>query len=188
MAVANPYGEDLGSRAPLEALAETPGTIRQLVEGWSDADFESTYAPGKWSFRKVLVHLAQTELALTTRARFALSQDNYASQSFSQDDWMAIDNHAGARTALEAYTTLRQFNLAMWRALTPEQLDRAVHAPRVRHAHRRMDHGADGRTRYPSSEAVPARASHLRGGPRLLPAALPERLSLERRVGIRMPR
>ena len=34
---------------------------------------------------------------------------------------MAIDNQAGARTALDAYTSLRQFNLAMWRALTPNK-------------------------------------------------------------------
>jgi hypothetical protein len=124
MAAANPYGEDLGARQPLAALGETPGKIRDVVAHWNEADFESTYAPGKWSFRKVLVHLAQTELALTTRARFALSEDGYASQSFSQDDWMAIDHHAGARTALDAYLALRQFNLAMWRALTPEQIDR----------------------------------------------------------------
>jgi hypothetical protein len=124
MAAANPYGEDLGTRAPLEALADTPGQIKAAVEGWTDADFESSYAPDKWSFRQVLVHLVQTELALTARARFALSQDNYASQAFSQDDWMAIDNSADARTALDAYLVLRRFNLAMWRALTPEQLAR----------------------------------------------------------------
>jgi hypothetical protein len=129
MAAANPYGEDLGTRRPLDALAETPGTIRQHVASWGDADFEGTYAPGKWSFRKVLVHLAQTELALTTRARFALSQANYAAQPFSQDDWMVIDNQASARSALDAYTTLRQFNLAMWQALTPEQIDREFTHP-----------------------------------------------------------
>jgi hypothetical protein len=75
MAVANPYAEDLVERRPLDALVETPGMIRQVVERWDDKYFESTYAPGKWSFRKVLVHLAQTEIALTTRARFALSED-----------------------------------------------------------------------------------------------------------------
>ena len=190
MAVANPYGEDLGTRRPLDALAETPGTIRQLVERWSEADFEGTYAPGKWSFRKVLVHLAQTELALTTRARFALSQEGYASQSFSQDDWMAIDNQAGARTALDAYTSLRQFNLAMWRSLTPEQIDRAVHASRVWRADRRLDHGADGRPRYPSPETVPAGAPHKRARPEPSAGrAVPEALARpDWRVGIRMPR
>jgi hypothetical protein len=129
MAIANPYGEALGARQPLDALAETPGKIRMRVAGWTDDDFEGSYAAGKWSFRKLLVHLAQTELALSTRARFALSTDRYTAQAFSQDDWMAIDHKAGARTALDAYTTLRVFNLAMWRALTPEQLVRPFTHP-----------------------------------------------------------
>ena len=129
MAVANPYGEDLGNRDPLVALAETPGWIRTLVERWPDADFEATYARGKWSFRKVLIHLAQTELALPTRARFALAEDNYAAQAFSQDAWMAVDHGSDARTALEAYVVLRRFNLAMWRALTPKQLARPFSHP-----------------------------------------------------------
>jgi len=129
MTVANPYGADLGTHDPLVALAETPGRIRNLVERWSDAEFESTYAAGKWTFRKVLIHLAQTELALPTRARFALSDDNYAAQAFSQDAWMSIDHEADARTALDAYIVLRRFNLAMWRALTPKQLARPFTHP-----------------------------------------------------------
>ena len=129
MAVANPYGDDLGTRDPLVALAETPGWIRTLVERWPDATFEASYARGKWSFRKVLIHLAQTELALPTRARFALAEDHYAAQAFSQDAWMSIDHEADARTALDAYIVLRRFNLAMWRALTPKQLARPFTHP-----------------------------------------------------------
>ena len=77
----------------------------------------------------MLLHLAQTELALTTRARVALSAERYQAQAFSQDDWMPLDSHAGARTALDAYTSLRQFNLAMWRALTLEQRERQFTHP-----------------------------------------------------------
>jgi len=126
---ANPYAADLGGRDPLKALAETPGLIRQAVSSWNTADFDRTYAPGKWSFRQVLVHLAQAELALSTRARFALCEDGYQSQSFDQDAWMHVDNYADARSALDAYTSLRQFNLAMWGALTPEQLARSFSHP-----------------------------------------------------------
>jgi hypothetical protein len=129
MTVANPYGHDLGDRDPLAALADTPWKIGALVEGWTDADFESTYAPGKWSFRQVLIHLAQTEIALTTRARFALSEANYAAQAFSQDAWMAVDHGAGARAALESYLALRTFNLAMWRSLSPAELERPFSHP-----------------------------------------------------------
>jgi hypothetical protein len=129
MTVANPYGEDLGDLDPLAALADTPWKLRAVVDGWTDGDFESTYAPGKWSFRQVLIHLAQTELALTTRARFALSEPDYAAQAFSQDAWMAVDHAAGARAALEAYVALRTFNLAMWRALSPADLERPFTHP-----------------------------------------------------------
>lgn len=70
----NPYGADLGDRDPLEAFADTPSRIRQLVERWGEDRFERSYAPGKWSARQVLVHLVQTELALGTRIRFALTE------------------------------------------------------------------------------------------------------------------
>jgi uncharacterized damage-inducible protein DinB len=129
MPVANPYAEDLGDRVAIEALADTADRIRRLVDAWSDRDFEKSYAPGKWSARQILVHLAQTELALSTRARFALSQPGYTAQPFSQDDWMAVDGATDARTALDAYTSLRSLNLAMWRRLTPEQVDRAFSHP-----------------------------------------------------------
>ena len=63
MPVPNPYAEDLGNRAPLDALGDTAERIRQLVASWSDDTFNKSYAPGKWSARQILVHLAQTELA-----------------------------------------------------------------------------------------------------------------------------
>jgi uncharacterized damage-inducible protein DinB len=129
MPVANPYAEDLGDRVPIEALADTADHIRRLVERWSADDCERSYAPGKWSARQILVHLAQTELALSTRARFALAQPGYSAQAFSQDDWLSIDGGADARTALAAYTSLRSLNLAMWKRLTQEQLDRAFSHP-----------------------------------------------------------
>jgi hypothetical protein len=129
MAVPNPYAEDLGHRVPLEALADTADRIRRLVESWDADAFERSYAPGKWSARQILVHLAQTELALGTRARFALAQSGYTAQAFSQDDWIAIDGATDARTALAAYTSLRGLNLAMWRRLTAAQLDRGFSHP-----------------------------------------------------------
>lgn len=129
MAMTNPYAADLGDRDPLEALADTPRRIRHAVDGWSDAGFERSHAPGKWSVRQVLTHLAQTELALGTRARFALAQEGYSAQAFSQDDWMPIDASADARLALDVYTTLRRLNVAMFHSLSPAQRDRTFQHP-----------------------------------------------------------
>jgi DinB family protein len=126
---ANPYAADLGSRDPLEALGETPGLIGTLLERWADDRFDRSYAPGKWTARQILIHLAQTELALTVRARFAVSTPGYVAQAFSQDDWVPLDDGANARTALDAYLALRRFNLEMWRRLSPEQRNRRFQHP-----------------------------------------------------------
>jgi hypothetical protein len=125
----NPYAEDLGTRDPLAALAETPQQIRRIVDGWTDEQFERSYAPGKWSARKLLVHLAQTEMALGARVRYALSAPGYVAQSFDQDQWMDADDSAGGRAALDAYTALRTMNLAMWRSLSDAQRRRTFVHP-----------------------------------------------------------
>lgn len=125
----NPYGADLGDREPLDAMAETPGRIHDLVQSWDDERFEKSYAPGKWSARRILIHLAQTELALTTRARLAATQDGYTAQPFSQDDWLPLDDGASARVALDAYVALRRLNLEMWKRLTAEQRSRRFAHP-----------------------------------------------------------
>ncbi len=125
----NPYAGPLGDRDPLEAMGDTPGRIRALVEQWTDDQFERSYAAGKWSARQILIHLAQTELALPTRARFALSEDGYTAQAFSQDAWMPLDSGLTARTALTAYLALREMNLGLWRSLTKEQREREFRHP-----------------------------------------------------------
>jgi len=126
---ANPYASDLGDLDPFQALGDTPQQIRVIVERWSDDRFERSYAPGKWSARKLLVHLAQTEVALGTRVRFALTTPEYRAQSFDQDEWMPLDEHVDARTALEIYTSLRRMNLAMWRGLSEAQKNRVFFHP-----------------------------------------------------------
>src|SRR5216110_3290997 len=86
-----PYSQDLGDREPLGAMREATERMRTLAAAWSPAEFERSYAPGKWTARQIFIHLAQTELALGNRARMALSTPRYQAQSFDQDRWMAIE-------------------------------------------------------------------------------------------------
>jgi len=129
----NPYAADLGNRDALAALDDTPARISDAVQGWTPAQFERTYAPGKWSIRKVLIHLAQTELALGSRARFALTVPGYTAQPFSQDDWLPLDAGIDGPAALAAYTSLRRMNVAMFRAASPAALDREFAHPEYGH-------------------------------------------------------
>src|SRR3954462_3437806 len=80
-----PYTADLGELEPLAAITDTLAQVRRLVAGWSDADLERSYERGKWTARQILIHLAQTEIALGSRARMALATPDYAAQAFDQD-------------------------------------------------------------------------------------------------------
>lgn len=129
MSMPNPYAADLAARNALEAFSETPFQLEALVANWDDQQFERTYAPGKWTMRQILIHLAQTDLALGARVRFALTEDGYTAQNFSQDAWLPLDGDTDARTALGAYIAIRRMNVAMFRRLTPAQRDRSFTHP-----------------------------------------------------------
>jgi DinB superfamily len=128
MAPQTPYTKDLGDREPVAAMRGTADRYRQLVAVWTPAQFERTYAPGKWTARQILIHLAQTELALGNRARMALATPNYTAQAFNQDDWMAIESGrsggsgrssglSGAE-ALDAFLALVTMNRALFDGLS----------------------------------------------------------------------
>ena len=113
-----PYSIDLGDRDPIAAIRETLTSFGAFSR-WSDADFERSYAAGKWSARQVLVHLAQMELAFGTRARLALTTPNYTAQSFDQDRWMARESALGGREALAALVGAGTMNAELFASLSP---------------------------------------------------------------------
>src|SRR5437763_611031 len=87
-----PYTPYLEDRDPLAAIADTLEAVRQLAGDWPEERFARSYAPGKWSARQLLTHLAQVEIALGTRARMAVSTPHYVAQPFDQDSWIALDD------------------------------------------------------------------------------------------------
>ena len=99
-------------------MRETIPAIAGVVAGWSDKQFERAYAPGKWTARQVLIHLAQTELALGTRARMALTTPNFAAQSFDQDRWLAREQGLSGPEAVSVFVTLATLNLSLYASLS----------------------------------------------------------------------
>src|SRR5437899_2460808 len=97
-----PYSHHLGDREPIASLRETSDRIRSLTDGWTPQQFERTYAPGKWTARQILTHLAETEMALGYRVRMALTTSGYAAQSFDQDSWIAKETRTSGADAAAA--------------------------------------------------------------------------------------
>jgi hypothetical protein len=119
-----PYSKDLGDRDPVPVMRDAVGKINAIAARWTPEQFERSYAPGKWSARRILIHLAQTEIALGNRARMALTIPNYTSQAFDQDSWMEKEGGSAAAAgavALQALVAMSAFNAAFFDSLSPAQ-------------------------------------------------------------------
>lgn len=126
----NPYAAYLEGRDPLVLLLDTPPRIRAIVSGLPAEALSRSYAPGKWDVHRIMLHLAQTEVAFGMRARMALTDDRYVAQPFDQDVWMGREGAAAdARVALDAYLAVRALNLRLFRTLGPADLDRTFSHP-----------------------------------------------------------
>lgn len=105
-------------------MRDTISRIQTLTGDWTTPHFERSYAPGKWSARLLLTHLAQAELALGNRARMALTVPNYIAQAFDQDKWVARESHLAGPDAVAAFAALAHMNVVLFDSLSPQ--DRAT--------------------------------------------------------------
>jgi uncharacterized damage-inducible protein DinB len=125
----NPYAKWIEGKDTLTVLSETPARIRELAKRLGAAGLNEPYAPGKWTVRQILLHLAQCEMVFSARFRHALTLDDYVIQPFDQDEWMQREATPDDDSALEAFCAMRQLNLSFWRTLSPEELQRALTHP-----------------------------------------------------------
>jgi hypothetical protein len=125
----NPYGADLGDMDVMRALADTPERLRSLAERLTPAQFARSYAPGKWTAAQLFVHLAQVELTFSLRVRMALTSEAYVVQPFEQDDWLVREPAMPGLEAFRGYYAMRQFNLPLYRSLTPAERRRGLTHP-----------------------------------------------------------
>ena len=123
----------LGSRPPLEVLAETPGALSRLVAGLSPAQQRMPEASGKWSVRQVVQHLADAELVGGFRIRMVLAHDAPELPGYDQDLWAQRLGYQDSdpEVAIREFTSLRESNLRLYRRATPADLSRVM-----RHAER----------------------------------------------------
>lgn len=125
----NPYAEMLGGQEPLKVISATPRKIEAIMEDLGPERMNYSPAPGKWSAREIVCHLADCEIAFAFRLRQTLSEDSHVIQPFDQSNW--AEHYAGyeARAALTTLCALRKWNLALIGSLSPGQQTKPVTHP-----------------------------------------------------------
>ncbi len=123
----------LGERDPLEVLRETEDALRGVLDGLTDEERTRPEAPGKWSVRHVIQHLADSELVWGYRLRMVLAHDRPTLHGYDQDRWaerLRYDT-VDADQALRDFAVLRDRNLRLLAQLADSDLERVgVHGER----------------------------------------------------------
>src|SRR5579864_3038780 len=103
MSLANPYENFLNGRDPREVIEKTASRLDALALQLGTQGLERSLAPGKWSAREILCHLADCETVFAFRLRQALAEDHHVIQPFDQEKWAALYRAFDAAGALAVF-------------------------------------------------------------------------------------
>jgi len=117
----------VGERNPLEVMAQTASTLADIVDKHSATVLRTRPFEGKWTPNEVIGHLTDSEWVYGYRLRLILCENDPTIFGTNQDVWVAALRHNEREPSelVEIFRTLRQFNLAMWRRTSSEDLKRA---------------------------------------------------------------
>lgn len=124
-----------GEGDPLLLQAAAPARLEALTRNLPEQALSYRPAPGKWSIREIVAHLADDELVGAYRIRLILSSPETPIQAFDQDRWAADGRYASSDldASLGLFRTLREANIALFRMLDDEEWSRfGIHAERGR--------------------------------------------------------
>ena len=125
----NPYASKLGNRSAREVIAETSRKLSTLAGRLGPAGMKRSLAPGKWTARDILCHLADTELAFAFRLRQSLAEPRHVIQPFDQDAWSRPYPSLDAQAALATFSAVRAWNLALLATVPAEAYARTLNHP-----------------------------------------------------------
>jgi hypothetical protein len=128
-AVLNPYASFLKDQDPLTVLDATTSRLESLAHTIGSEKITRPPAPGKWSARDILAHLADCEIAFAFRFRQTLAEDHHMIQPFDQEKWASTYAERSASEALAAFAALRRWNLLLIRSSLPAHARKPVTHP-----------------------------------------------------------
>ena len=96
----------------LERFRRGPEVLAVVLTGVFGEEEDFALAPGKWSIRQIVAHLADAELVGAHRLRAVVAEDNPTLTAFDQDAWTQnLDyTHRKPKQSLESFRRQRAEN------------------------------------------------------------------------------
>lgn len=116
----NPYAKFLGDREPIPVITATVERIRTLIATLTPLQADRSPAPGKWSIREIIAHLADCEMVFAVRLRQTLAEPHHIIQPFNQNAWAERYNAYDLASALALFAAARNWNLKFLTTVTAD--------------------------------------------------------------------
>jgi hypothetical protein len=112
--------------ALLERFRRGPELLAVVLTGVFGEEEDFAPAPGKWSARQIVAHVADAELVGAHRFRQMLAEDHPTLIAFDQDKWTANLDYARRKPkqSLETFRRIRAENYDLLKDLPPAAFDR----------------------------------------------------------------
>ena len=113
--------------ALLERYRRGAEVLAVVLTGVFGEEEDFTPAPGKWSVRQIVAHLADAELVGAHRFRQVIAEDNPTIVAFDQDAWTRNLDYARRKPkqSLETFRRIRAENYELLKELPASAYERA---------------------------------------------------------------
>ncbi|HVN03355.1 MAG TPA: DinB family protein [Bryobacteraceae bacterium] len=111
----------------LERFRRGPELLALVLTGVSGEEEDFVTAPGKWSIRQIIAHLADAEIVCAHRMRQIIAEDNPTLIAFDQEAWARNLDYARRKPkqSLESFRRVRAENYELLKELPEEKYARA---------------------------------------------------------------
>lgn len=125
----NPYAIHLGNGDPIEVISTTADRVFRLTSGLGPGVCDRAPAPGKWSVREIVAHLADCEIVFSFRLRQTLAEKNATVQPFDQGVWAERYSVYDLPSGMALFTAARCWNLKLLQGTDAAERKRKVTHP-----------------------------------------------------------
>lgn len=114
----------------IDAIRVLPSQLEQAVAGLSDEQLDFRPAPGEWSVRQIVHHVADSHMNSFIRCKWLLTEDNPTIKPYDQDVCAELaDYQPPVDLSLMLLKGLHARWVALFASLTPEQWSRRGQHP-----------------------------------------------------------
>jgi|SRR6185312_5399063 len=132
----------VGTSDTVVVIEATPSKLAEAVKGLSAAALDYKASPEKWSIRQQVAHLADAELQMGTRFRWAAAEPGKKIVAFDQDLWAAACKYEQTPVdlSLATFTAARRWTIDFIRRLTASEREGAfiLHSERGKETLQRL--------------------------------------------------